>query len=331
MYFYFRARTSAKMSKVTHSDSPHLLVDLCDSGGEEPRGSAVEEPCGSPRASTSAVINLCSPAVASSAKRPRHGSSRVVNISMLDRVGEDRRIRWPPSPRGASAEGASAEGASETFDRWLSATLPSKVSSDVAAWIQICNDGVHSARLAGSQRRPALDLAPYLTELAKVEAIIACTNRVPAQAKRSCVDSVLALAQEQNYTTGKWLLFFPPDEADVAWETIARATKRGELGCSAKIAPVAGLPDGEMAVCCVYVDDFADRAEVRRVLCTLQQLGMAVKSGFKPDVFTYLNIMRNNVWRLEPTIYKVKEVLEWPPVIERAVYKRVCAKSYFPR
>ena len=48
-------------------------------------------------------------------------------------------------------------------------------------------------------------------------------------------------------------------------------------------------------------------------------------------MFTYLNIMRNNVWRLEPTIYMVKEVLEWPPVIERAVYKRVCAKSYFPR
>ena len=49
-----------------------VVVDLCDSSGEEPRGSAVVEPCVSAviepcvsaGASTSAVINLCSPAVA---------------------------------------------------------------------------------------------------------------------------------------------------------------------------------------------------------------------------------------------------------------------------
>ena len=149
------------------------------------------------------------------------------------------------------------------------------------------------------------------------------TNRVPAGAKRACVQSLLALAQEQRYTTGKWMLFFPPDDADAAWETIARATARGELGCSAKIAPTADLPPTERVVCCVYVDDFADRAEVQRVLRALQRLEMDVTSGFKPDVYTELHIMRDNKWRLEPTMYKVAEALEWPEGVARAAYPKV--------
>ena len=48
------------------------------------------------------------------------------------------------------------------------------------------------------------------------------------------------------------------------------------------------------------------------MLCALQRLGMDVRSGFKPDIYTELNIMRNNPWRLEATMYKVKEELKWP-------------------
>ena len=33
--------------------------------------------------------------------------------------------------------------------------------------------------------------------------------------------------------------------------------------------------------------------------------------------------MKENRWRLEPTMYKVKEVLEWPEGIARAAYQRV--------
>ena len=101
-----------------------------------------------------------------------------------------------------------------------------------------------------------------------------------------------------------------------------------ELGCSAKIAPTADLPPTERAVCCVYVDDFADRAEVQRVLHALQRLEVDVTSGFKPDVYTELNIMRNNAWRLEPTIYKVAEALEWPEGIARAAYPKVRATPW---
>ena len=44
---------------------------------------------------------------------------------------------------------------------------------------------------------PAFDHAPYLKELAKVEALIARTNKVPAEAKRACAQSRQALAQAQ--------------------------------------------------------------------------------------------------------------------------------------
>ena len=60
------------LSALGALDMSKVVVDLCDSSGEEPRGSAVVEPCVSAviepcvsaGASTSAVINLCSPAVA---------------------------------------------------------------------------------------------------------------------------------------------------------------------------------------------------------------------------------------------------------------------------
>ena len=140
-------------------------------------------------------------------------------------------------------------------------------------------------------------------------------GRASASSKKECVQALLAVAQQQRYTTGKWLLFLSPDSADEAWATIARCTAEGQLGCSAKISPTAGLLDGEVAVCCVYVTDFAARGEVRRVLQALQGLGMEVRAGFKPDVYTELGIMGSNRWRLEPTLYKVTEVLAWQPPI----------------
>ena len=243
---------------------------------------------------------------------PRASAKRAcTGISLRDRVGDDMRIRWDP------------RSTSEPLDEWITATLPSQVSGDLAAWIQVSNATVGSPGFVEQQVAAAFDFTPYSKELAKVEAIIARNERVPAEAKRACVQTLLSLAQEQRYTTGKWMLFFAPDEADAAWETIARATAQGELGCSAKIAPTADLPLTERAVCCVYVHDFADRAEVQRVLRVLQGLDMKVTSGFKPDVYTELNIMRNNPWRLEPTIYKVVEALEWPDGIARATYPKV--------
>lgn len=202
------------------------------------------------------------------------------------------------------------------LEEWLDLALPSKVSRAVAAWIQVDNPTTVRDSSPGDDARTGssctFDRAPYEAALGQIDACIAASGRVPKAAKEACVQSLIAHAKAQRYTCGKWMLFFPPGEAtDDAWTTIARETAAGRLGSSAKIAPTRNLDDGEKSVCCVYVGDFGDKAEVRRVLLALQALGMNVTSGFKPDVFTELELNTGNRWRLEPTLYKVAEVVGW--------------------
>ena len=70
----------------------------------------------------------------------------------------------------------------------------------------------------------------------------------------------------------------------------------------------------------MYIDDFRDRSDVRRVLLRLEALfqkpgpagsSAAANWGFKPDVNTYLGINGGNEWKLKATIYSKNEVLNW--------------------
>ena len=51
---------------------------------------------------------------------------------------------------------------------------------------------------------------------------------------------------------------------------------------------------------CVYVDDFTDLPAMQRVAQRLILLGLGgmLQPGFKPDLFTYLNIYGGNRWGL---------------------------------
>jgi hypothetical protein len=121
------------------------------------------------------------------------------------------------------------------------------------------------------------------------------------------------VALEQSFTCGKWMLFLPHAIADDVWADVARATALGALGCSAKIAPTKGAKGATL--CCVYVGSFDDRKVVRGVLVALrallQKYRLTVKSGFKPNAFTLLEIESGNKWELKPCIYSVAEVLGW--------------------
>ena len=244
------------------------------------------------------------------AKRPRN------QMSLSDRVGAGRRISWDGTRL-------------ETLEDWLSSVPPSKVSPEVAAWIQVKNITHNSPGFCDNNAGVTIAMEPYMRELDKIKAHIARTVRVPAAAKKACVQAILGLAQEQRRTAGKWMIFFPPDEADAGWGIIARATAKGQLGCSAKIAPAQDcVRGGKVVLCCIYVYDFADRAEVRRVLLALHELGMNIRSGFKPDIFTALGINGGNEWRLEPTIFRVEEASAWPADIARETYQKVRASPW---
>ena len=200
---------------------------------------------------------------------------------------------------------------SEPLDAWLNATQPSLVSRQICAWVQVHNHAPSTPGYQAPGEGGHFVEAPYLPELAKLAAL----ERKPKAAKEACAAHILSTAQRQGYTTGKWILRVPPAVADEVWRKVARATADGTLGCSAKIGPALGVDANEMVVCCVYVADFANRPEVRRVLLALLALEIRVEAqlcGFKPDAYTGLGINSGNQWKLDPTIYSVADVKEWP-------------------
>ena len=109
------------------------------------------------------------------------------------------------------------------------------------------------------------------------------------------MDSLLETAKQQGLTSGKWMVFVMPAVADAMWADVARATAEGELGSDAKIAPTLGT-EKPAVLCCAYVHDFRDRAELKRVLLAFRALmekhGVEVTAGFKPDVLTHLGITK---------------------------------------
>lgn len=76
------------------------------------------------------------------------------------------------------------------------------------------------------------------------------------------------------------MLFCDPDEVDRTWEVVAKATANNKLGIAAKVAPtpVKGLGDPHKErVICIYSANFADRADVERILRRLEELKLVKK------------------------------------------------------
>jgi Domain of unknown function (DUF1917) len=126
--------------------------------------------------------------------------------------------------------------------------------------------------------------------------------------------------EEDAALLGKWIFFVSTSDADATWERIARATARGELGSYAKITPAARTTTIASSVmrnnrssmlsadvrppiiCCVYVQDFTRRDQVKHVLeMLLKLLGNHIRTSFKPEIYG----------DADPVLYKKEQVLEW--------------------
>jgi hypothetical protein len=240
----------------------------------------------------------------------------------------------PPSPRNESSLHPGIglriywNGTDDVpLHEWLQRIRPSRFSKDVCAWIQVTyidqknprfcqqlkDDEDSSADLDDDDDEPdERSLREYMAPLNKITRIIRNGGRVSKVAKDECVDEIMRLAKKHKITCGKWLIYVSPQVADDVWETVARATALGRLGCSSKIAPTANRQH-ESTVVCVYVRDSTDKVEVQRVLKTLYY-DLDITNGlsnFKPDIYTYLEIYKNNPWRLKPTLYGWKDAMGW--------------------
>lgn len=128
---------------------------------------------------------------------------------------------------------------------------------------------------------------------------------------------LLAAAKGKGCTSGKWMLFPSPDRVNAAWSLVATATANDELGFAAKVATDGGEPERARLIC-IYTDDFENKADVKRVLERLCDMGLVDGRGamgesrpiyYKADAYTYLDIMSGNEWGLKPTMYSSKDVL----------------------
>jgi len=62
------------------------------------------------------------------------------------------------------------------------------------------------------------------------------------------------MAQEHQFTCGKWMTFCSPEKADEVWYEIAIPTANGRLGCSARSEPFHNDTEARSPLCCVYVE-----------------------------------------------------------------------------
>lgn len=117
--------------------------------------------------------------------------------------------------------------------------------------------------------------------------------------------AVRELALNHGVLSGKWLMHLEAGfKLDHAWESVARAVLDGKID-SAKVSPYN--PSGSARqVICVYNQNFTDESEVVRLDSIIRATGLKCPLNYKPDVYSYLGIYRNNCWKLCPTIYESK-------------------------
>ncbi|KIV96783.1 hypothetical protein PV10_00601 [Exophiala mesophila] len=136
---------------------------------------------------------------------------------------------------------------------------------------------------------------------------------------------LIRVAKEHHVLHGKWMLF--PETSDVGrvWAIVAHATWDGKLGVSAKVA----IEDGGNArnelqmrrLICIYTHDFSDQDDVRRVVQNMKTLGLLRDEGsnggfmgtktiyYKCDAYTYLDIDGGNEFKLKPSMYNSRDML----------------------
>lgn len=112
------------------------------------------------------------------------------------------------------------------------------------------------------------------------------SKRVTPDAKEGLRKRVYPSATKHGDVCVTWILLVKPGWVDKAWEKVSHAVGQETLGCSAKVSPCKELGRDGRALNCVYVSNFSDRADVRRVLVELPELRLFVQNGHKCDTLT---------------------------------------------
>ncbi|XP_038065992.1 UPF0696 protein C11orf68 homolog [Patiria miniata] len=203
----------------------------------------------------------------------------------------------------------------EMLEKFFETSAPSKVNR---------SDGIGWIRVFSASKKPE--------EFKNLEDLEADWKKLQKSRQNIDFNAVKQLAISHRCLIGIWLLFFDTgEEIDNAWEKIARATVRDELGTHAKVTPCVDTKEGkalyatasqEQHVVSVYTKDFTDKEDVMKVEAVLRKLGFRERITFKPGVYSKLGVFSQNQWGLRPSIY----TSNWDPR-KLAGNIRDCTKS----
>lgn len=129
--------------------------------------------------------------------------------------------------------------------------------------------------------------------------------------RRKLEQDILDAARASGVIYGKWMLFPNVREVDPTWKTVVTAVEKGDLGDGAKVATDDG--SGQSRLICVYTKDFGDKADIKRVLEGMVDVGL-VDVGDRPiyykcDAYTHLDITSKNEYGLKASMYSSRDVL----------------------
>lgn len=118
--------------------------------------------------------------------------------------------------------------------------------------------------------------------------------------------TITQLAKAHDVTSGKWFMHVDSGgKVDHLWRLVAYGVMEGKLGQCAKVSPFDDIGGHVKHVICIYNDTFTDAEEVFQLENAIRHAcGIKCQMKYKPDVYTYLGVYRNNKWGLRPSVYE---------------------------
>ncbi|MBN3304844.1 CK068 protein, partial [Amia calva] len=220
-----------------------------------------------------------------------------------------------PGPALVPAESYAAEAMAADMDPWIKFNTRNTPHAEFEAWLE--NNRPSQVNRYGASGGSnvgwiAVYGPSYCSNTGDVDGLQEDWERLLASGRPVSFATVRELALNHGVLSGKWLIHLDSGfKVDHAWEGIARTVVEGSIPV-AKVSPRCPAPEDKHVIC-VYTHAFTDQDEVVRLEAAIRATGVKCPLSFKPDVYTYLGIYRNNRWKLCPTIYESKFDLESVP------------------
>ncbi len=269
-------------------------------------------------------------------KRKRHHQPtiKLENRSKAPKVKHEStpaKLKYTAPPSTASPEPfnpyASVESAyqfHETIEEFINRLRPSEITLAKShhPWIWVANPHStshrHDVDIGGFKQAGFQLLETFIRTRKEVEEqnpdkIPSSITRILKSERDQLEADIIKLAKQKKVTCGKWMLFPLPRDVDAMWSKIARGTVEARLGCSAKVATDDGNNDKPERLICIYTDDFSDKADVRRVLNEMRELGLVKNDRaiyYKCDAYTYLDIVSSNEYKIRASMYDSRDMFK---------------------